>query len=91
MRSRESLTFNGIPGNLVIDGQQRLTTLQVLFNALHAELRRIDAVVPAGRLEYLIENDKQVCKGADVRFQGVAHNPRAGHQFHGSDERSASS
>jgi uncharacterized protein with ParB-like and HNH nuclease domain len=51
-----------IPERMIIDGQQRLTTLQVLFNALHAELRRIDAVVPAGRLQYLIENDKRFCK-----------------------------
>jgi hypothetical protein len=36
---------------MVIDGQQRLTMLQVLLNALHAELRGIDAVVPAGRLD----------------------------------------
>ena len=58
-----------IPERMIIDGQQRLTTLQILFNALHAELRRIDAVVPAGRLEYLIENDKRFCKGAEDRFK----------------------
>ncbi|MEO8627569.1 MAG: DUF262 domain-containing protein, partial [Betaproteobacteria bacterium] len=38
---------------IVIDGQQRLTTLQILLDALHAELIRIDAVIPAGRLEYV--------------------------------------
>ena len=31
---------------MVIDGQQRLTTLQILFDALHDELRRIDAQAP---------------------------------------------
>ena len=46
---------------MVIDGQQRLTTLQILLDALHAELHRIGAVVPAGRLEYLIQNDQRFC------------------------------
>ncbi len=54
---------------MVIDGQQRLTTLQILFHALHAELRRIDAIVPAGRLEYLIENDKRFCKSYEDRYK----------------------
>ena len=54
---------------MVIDGQQRLTTLQILLDALHAELRRIDAVVPAGRLEYLIENDKRFCKNDEDRYK----------------------
>ena len=43
---------------MVIDGQHRLTTLHVHFDALYRELRRIDAIVPAGRLQY-IENDKR--------------------------------
>jgi tRNA-Thr(GGU) m(6)t(6)A37 methyltransferase TsaA len=38
---------------ILIDGQQRLTTLQILVDALHAELLRIDASMPAGRLQYL--------------------------------------
>jgi hypothetical protein len=54
---------------MVIDGQQRLTTLQILFDALHAELCRIDAIVPAGRLEYLIENDKRFCKSNEDRYK----------------------
>jgi hypothetical protein len=54
---------------MVIDGQQRLTTLQILFDALHTELLRIDAVIPAGRLEYLIENDKRFCKSAEDRYK----------------------
>jgi hypothetical protein len=38
----------------VIDGQQRLTTLQLLLDALHAELLAVDAVQPAMRLEALV-------------------------------------
>ena len=36
---------------MIIDGQQRLTTLQLLLDALHAELAQIGAAVPAGRLD----------------------------------------
>jgi len=54
---------------MVIDGQQRLTTLQILFDALHGELCRIDAIVPAGRLEYLIENDRRFCKSNEDRYK----------------------
>ena len=35
----------------IIDGQQRLTTLQLLLDALHAEFVRVDALQPAARLE----------------------------------------
>ena len=40
----------------IIDGQQRLTTLQLLFDALHAELMGAEATAPALRLETLITN-----------------------------------
>ena len=36
---------------------------------LYAELRRIEAVVPARRLEYLIENDKRFCKNDEDRYK----------------------
>ncbi len=35
----------------IIDGQQRLTTLQLLLDALHAELAAVGADQPAMRLE----------------------------------------
>ena len=41
----------------VIDGQQRLTTLQLMFDAIHAQLEHLGAKRPAGRLRKLIEND----------------------------------
>ena len=41
----------------IIDGQQRLTTLQLMFDALHAELTAAGAAAPAKRMETLIAND----------------------------------
>src|SRR4026208_406276 len=40
----------------IIDGQQRLTTLQLLLDALHAELLAVNAVQPAMRIEPLGTN-----------------------------------
>ena len=40
----------------IIDGQQRLTTLQLLLDALHAELVAVNAHAPAARLEPLVAN-----------------------------------
>jgi hypothetical protein len=45
----------------IIDGQQRLTTLQLLLDALHAELMRIDATGPAMRIEMLVSNAEPFC------------------------------
>jgi hypothetical protein len=42
----------------IIDGQQRLTTLQLLFDALHRELQVLGAQQPARRLETLVKNDQ---------------------------------
>jgi hypothetical protein len=40
----------------IIDGQQRLTTLQLLLDALHAELLSVQALQPAMRIEPLVTN-----------------------------------
>src|SRR6266705_1895389 len=40
----------------IIDGQQRLTTLQLLLDALHAELLSVRAEQPAMRVETLVMN-----------------------------------
>lgn len=45
-----------LPQRTVIDGQQRLTTLQLLLHALHAELAQAGAAMPAARLEPLVAN-----------------------------------
>jgi hypothetical protein len=53
----------------IIDGQQRLTTLQLLLDALHAELLGLDAIGPARRLEPLVANDEPFCSKPEDRFK----------------------
>ncbi len=53
----------------VIDGQQRLTTLQILLDALHAEFLAVDARQQAKRLESLVTNDEAFCERAEDRFK----------------------
>lgn len=53
----------------VIDGQQRLTTLQLLLDALHAETLRVGASMPAARLEPLIANAQAFCRERADRFK----------------------
>lgn len=53
----------------VIDGQQRLTTLQLLLDALHAELERGGATMSAARLEPLIANAQAFCREKADRFK----------------------
>jgi hypothetical protein len=54
---------------LVIDGQQRLITLQILLDALHAELVAVDAIQPALRLEALVANPQPFCVRSEDRFK----------------------
>ncbi len=54
---------------VVIDGQQRLTTLQILLDALHAELLAVDAVKSARRVESLVANDDTYWEQKDDRFK----------------------
>lgn len=53
----------------IIDGQQRLTTLQILLDALHAELRSVGAEAPAMRIEPLIINASAFCAKPEDRFK----------------------
>lgn len=53
----------------VIDGQQRLTTLQLMLHALHAEIAHAQAVMPAARLEPLIANSEAFCRHKEDRFK----------------------
>lgn len=53
----------------IIDGQQRLTTLQLLLDALHAELLAVDAKAPAMRIEPLITNAEPFCSKPEDRFK----------------------
>ena len=53
----------------IIDGQQRLTTLQLLLDALHAELRSVQATAPAARIEPLVRNAAPFCSKPEDHFK----------------------
>jgi len=53
----------------VIDGQQRLTTLQLLLDALHSEIEMVGAAMPAARLEPLIANAEAFRRHREDRFK----------------------
>ncbi|GAA4530463.1 DUF262 domain-containing protein [Chelativorans composti] len=53
----------------VIDGQQRLTTLQLLLDAIHAEIAMAGFMTPAARLEPLIANAEAFCQTKEDRFK----------------------
>lgn len=53
----------------IIDGQQRLTTLQLLLDALHAELVAIDALQSAMRIEPLVTNAEPFRVNPEDRFK----------------------
>lgn len=53
----------------IIDGQQRLTTLQLLMDAIHGELVRVGADLPAARIETLITNGEQFCQKHEEQFK----------------------
>lgn len=53
----------------VIDGQQRLTTLQLLLDAIHSEIAMVGAAMPAARLEPLIANAEAFCRNKEDRFK----------------------
>ena len=53
----------------VIDGQQRLTTLQLLLDALHAALLAVGAQQSAMRLEALVVNPPAFCELEEDQFK----------------------
>jgi hypothetical protein len=53
----------------IIDGQQRLTTLQVLLDALQAEFVRVEAVKEAKRVERLVINEDDFCERPEDRHK----------------------
>lgn len=53
----------------IIDGQQRLTTLQLLLDALHAELVSAEATAPAARIEALVRNQDPFCSKPEDQFK----------------------
>ena len=53
----------------IIDGQQRLTTLQLLLDALHAELVLVKALAPSLRIQPLVENAAPFCSRPEDHFK----------------------
>lgn len=53
----------------IIDGQQRLTTLQLMFDALYRALVSVGAEAPAMRLQTLVINAAPFCRLAEDRFK----------------------
>lgn len=53
----------------IIDGQQRLTTMQLLLDALHAELLLVEALPAAMRIEPLVMNAEPFCSKHEDRFK----------------------
>ena len=53
----------------IIDGQQRLTTLQLLLDALHAELLSVNVIPPAMRIEPLVANAEPFRARPEDRFK----------------------
>src|SRR5665213_2493507 len=58
-----------LQGWTVIDGQQRLTTLQLLLDALQGELQAVGANQPSKRLEALVTNPDAFCEREEDRFK----------------------
>ena len=54
---------------MVIDGQQRLTTLQIMLDALHAELMMVGALQSARRIETLVMNSDAYWSQPEDRFK----------------------
>jgi len=54
---------------VIIDGQQRLTTLQLLLDALHAELHSVEATQSASRIETLVCNQEAFWTEPEDRFK----------------------
>jgi hypothetical protein len=53
----------------IIDGQQRLTTLQLLLDALRGELLRVQAASSASRIQDLVANPEHYCLKPEDRFK----------------------
>jgi hypothetical protein len=53
----------------IIDGQQRLTTLQLFLDALHAELLAVSVGPPAARIEPLVVNAEPFRSRPEDRFK----------------------
>ena len=65
----------------VIDGQQRLTTLQLLLVAAVSELEKADLSVSADRLRQLTSNSSRSADSANVSYKLNHHRHNRGHDY----------
>ncbi|HWV48662.1 MAG TPA: DUF262 domain-containing protein [Microbacterium sp.] len=63
------VSLGSLPAWNVIDGQQRMTTLQILLDALHAELERRGLTALAGRVAPLVENPEYNRESDEDRYK----------------------
>lgn len=66
---QQQVPLGGLPAWSVIDGQQRLTTLQLLLDALHAELTIRGWAAVAGQVVDLVENQQAFRSVAEDQFK----------------------
>ncbi len=66
---QESTATGSLMTRTVIDGQQRLTTLQLLFDAIHEEVARLGLVDVARRIADLVENPAHHRREPEDRFK----------------------
>ena len=66
---REETGLGALQSWNVVDGQQRLTTLQILLDAVHSEVARRGFANHAARLQPLVENPASMCVAPEDRFK----------------------
>ena len=66
---QRNVSIQSVPHRWVIDGQQRLTTLQIIIDAVQACMEANGLTTPAGRLRNLIENEGEYRNEEDDIFK----------------------
>ena len=66
---QRNVSIQSVPHRWVIDGQQRLTTLQIIIDAVQAFMEASGLTTPAGRLRNLIENEDDYRHEEDDLFK----------------------
>src|SRR4051794_20396945 len=65
----QSASVGNLPYWTIIDGQQRLTTMQLLLDAAHQSLSLVGSATLARQVEDLIGNPEHFCRNAEDRFK----------------------
>jgi uncharacterized protein with ParB-like and HNH nuclease domain len=65
----QSASVGNLPYWTIIDGQQRLTTMQLLLDAAHQALTLVGSETLARQVEDLIRNPEHFCRTAEYRFK----------------------